>query len=182
MNVMNYMSKTVIFSILTTFVLLLTLLFTTILNPVLIKWIVLSFFLSIISSGLHILNTHSIIKSKIHTVFIPLFGFSLVIYLGFILFFINFANQFHGLIGLFIIFLMFIQLNILGWSTQKHTIWIKLLFLVSLVSNLLLSSIFFFKIDFYEIKPLLITSTLISFSLLIIGIIIHNKRVNHSLD
>ena len=177
MNFIYYIKKSVLFSILLTLILSLTLVFTELLNPTLIKWIAVVFFISLISSSLVILHNYSSSLSKMTKLFIPVFGLLLVIYLALILFSINFANQLPYLAGSFMIYVIFIQLNILGWSNKKHTIGIKLLFLLSLLSNLFLSSILFFKIDIYEIKPFLISAILISFFLLLIGIYIQNKKI-----
>jgi len=178
----NYIKNIAFTSIIITLTLVLWLVFTDVLNPVLIKWTAFSFYLSILSSGLIILNNYSLTLSKASRITITSFGIGLLIYFGLVLFSTSFSNQIYNLIGLSILFLMLIQLNILGWSKQNHSIGIKLLFLFSLLSNLFISSIFFFSIDLYEIKPFLISSILISFSLLIVGIIIHNKKVNHILD
>jgi len=182
MNLIAYIKKTALISIASTLILTLSLIFTEIMNPVLIKWILFLFFTSLISSGILILHSYSLILTKIHKLVIPLFGIILIIYFALILLSVHFSSQIYYLIGLFIIYIMTIQLNILGWSKQKHTIGIKLLFLFSLLSNLFLSSIFFFKIDPYEIKPFLILSIFISLSILIICVFIHNKRINSPID
>ena len=176
MKLIYYIKKTVLFSLILTAILTVWLIITDIMNPVLIKWIAFVFYISIISSGLIILENFSIKLSKFSKLTIPTFGFVLIVYFSLILFLASFSNQIMLLIGFSIIFLMSIQLNILGWSKSNHTFLIKLLFLVSLLTNLFLASIFFFKIDIYEIKPFLLLSTLISFSLLISGVLIHNKK------
>jgi len=182
MNLIDYIKKILLTSIGSTLLLLLLLIFTEIMNPILIKWILFSFFISLVSSGILILQSYSPTLTKIHKLIIPLFGILLTIYFFLILFSAQFSSQIYYLIGLFIIYIMTIQLNILGWSKQKHTIGIKLLFLFSLLSNLFLSSIFFFKIDLYEIKPFLISSIFISLFILMIGVYIHNKRINKPID
>jgi len=182
MNLFDYIRKILLTSIGATLLLLLLLIFTEIMNPTLIKWILFSFFISLISSGILILQSYSLILTRIHKIILPLFGITLIIYFALILSSVYFSSQIYYLIGLFIIFIMTIQLNILGWSKQKHTIGIKLLFLFSLLSNLFLSSIFFFKIDLYEIKPFLILSIFISLFILIIGVFIHNKRISTPVD
>jgi len=182
MNLIDYIKKAVLTSIVSTLILLLSLIFTGLMNPLLIKWTLFSFFISLVSSGIHILHSYSLILTRIHKIILPLFGITLIIYFALILSSVYFSSQIYYLIGLFIIYIMTIQLNILGWSKQKHTIGIKLLFLFSLLSNLFLSSIFFFKIDLYEIKPFLISSIFISLFILMIGVYIHNKRINKPID
>jgi hypothetical protein len=182
MELTYYIKKTVLVSLIITAILTVWLMLTDFMNPALIKWIAFTFYISIISSGLIILQNFSIKLSKFSKLTIPVFGFGLVVYFILILFLPDFSNQILNLIGFSIIFLMSIQLNILGWSKTNHTFLVKLIFLISLLTNLFLASVFFFKIDMYEIKPYLLVSILISFSLLIIGVLIHNKKEIPQID
>lgn len=182
MKFINYIKKTFLVSLVLTAILILWLVFTDLMNPTLIKWIGLTFYISIISSGLIVLQNFSMMLSKFSKLTLPAFGFALIIYFALTLFITSFSSQLMNLVGFSILFLMSIQLNILGWSKVNHTFFIKLLFLISLLTNLFLASIFFFKIDLYELKPFLLLSVLISFSLLITGVLIHNKREISQVD
>lgn len=178
----TYLKKINLFSIISTLILSIALFFTDILNPVLIKWIALLFYISVISSSLLLLFKYSKTLSKTTELIIKLFSLFLIILFTLTLFIRSLSPYWNTIIGLSIIFLMVVQLNILGWSKSRHHFSTKLLFLLSLISNLFLSSIFFFKIDFYEIKPFFILSILISASLLLLGVFIQTKKLSKSVD
>jgi hypothetical protein len=84
---------------------------------------------------------------------------------------IAFSNLWHILLGITIVFLLIIQLNILGWSQEKHSLILKLAFFIVLISNLFLATVFLFKIDFYTFKPILIGTTITSVLFLLVGVI-----------
>lgn len=75
---------------------------------------------------------------------------------------INFIAYWHILIGVTLFYLMIIQLNLIGWSHNKHTLFQKILFLLMLLSNLFLVSLFLFKINLYVFQPVLVTATIVA--------------------
>lgn len=70
-----------------------------------------------------------------------------------------------------IIYLLIIQLNILGWAKQNHSFLLKIAFTIILLSNLFLASVFMFKINLYVLRPYLIATVMISIVFLIIGVL-----------
>ncbi len=134
------------------------------------------FYSSIILSGNALLikyanTTHHKIKASI-----IILGFALIIFSIFVFFdFISFISKWNFLIGLSVIYLLIIQLNILGWAKENHSFLLKIAFAIILISNLFLASVFFFKLNTYTLRPYLIGTTIISILFLILGIIVTPK-------
>ncbi len=130
------------------------------------------FYASIIFSGNALLikyanTTHQKIKLSIIIIGFLLIGFSFLVFFDVI----SFISQWNLLIGLSIIYLLIIQLNILGWAKENHSFLLKIAFTIILISNLFLASVFLFKINIYALRPYLIATTIISIAFLIIGIL-----------
>ena len=84
---------------------------------------------------------------------------------------ISFLSKWNELIGITIIYLLIIQLNILGWSKKEHSFLLKIAFFVILICNLFLAFVYFFKIDVFNIRPFLIITVILSVLFLIIGVL-----------
>ena len=148
-------------------------------NTLLLKSTIITFYSSLIVSGLIILNTYTptlkrktIIGIQSYVVFLILFALTIFFSESF------FDKTWNILTTLTLVYILIIQLNILNWSGKSHTFLNKILFLLSLVSNIFLASIFLFKIDFYELKTSIISSFIISFSVFIIGLLTPNNKAN----
>jgi len=89
---------------------------------------------------------------------------------------INFIAYWHILIGVTLFYLMIIQLNLIGWSHNEHTLFQKILFLLMLISNLFLVSLFLFKINLYIFQPLFVAATITALVSLLLGYFIQNKN------
>ena len=158
------------FSIITTIILVLIMFFGSILNALLIKFTLISFYTSIITSGLVILKKYATSLKPIVFKLITIFGCLLIIFLVSILFSSDLLKLWELFFGLNLLFILIIQLNILGWSKPKHHILYKTLFFLAIVTNTFLASIFFFNISLSELKPIILIAIITSFVIFIIGV------------
>ena len=181
MNLYKYIQRINVSSILISIVLIIVLQIVNTLSPTLIKWIALLLTISIVSSGLIILIKFSKKLSKNTLYVITSLGIFIIIFSLLILFSKHMVELWNILLSVFIIFLLMIQLNTLGWSITNHHFLIKILFLISLISNLFLASVFLLKLGIYEIKPYFTAALLISFIIQMIGVFIQNKTSNTKL-
>ncbi len=134
------------------------------------------FYASIILSGNALLikyanTTHQKIKASIIILGFLLIGFSVFVFFDFI----SFISKWNFLIGLSVIYLLIIQLNILGWAKENHSFLLKIAFAIILITNLFLSTVFFLKLNIYALRPYLIGTTIISVAFLVLGIIVTPK-------
>lgn len=136
------------------------------------------FYISIIlSADLLLIRYANTTKNSLKTVIIYVSA-SLITFASLAIFdIITFSSLWHILLGLTIIFLLIIQLNILGWAQEKHSLILKLAFFVVLISNLFLATVFLFKIDFYTFRPIIIGTTITSIVFLLVGVINTPKEV-----
>jgi hypothetical protein len=105
----------------------------------------------------------------------------LIIFSGLILFdTILFSSAWQILLGVSILYILTIQLTILGWTNDNHSIFHKVLFLIILLTNLFLASVFLFTIDTFELQPLILTSVIISALFLFVSTYINSKKAKNS--
>jgi len=96
-------------------------------------------------------NTSTSIKLKTNLTYLN-FGLSLVA--GLVFFdLIPFEQFWTILVGIGILYLLSIQLQLLGWSGKKHNLIYKVIFLLVLISNLFLAALFLFQLDFHQLRP-----------------------------
>ena len=139
------------------------------------------FYASILLSGNYIVISFTN-KTSIRILrLITLFDLILIVFSGLILFdIISFSDSWHIILGISILYILIIQLTILGWSNDKHTILHKILFLIVLLTDLFLASIFLFKLDVFELQPLIMTSLIISGLFLFVSTFINSKKAKNS--
>ncbi len=102
----------------------------------------------------------------------------LIILFGFITFmgFFN-ANLIWNIsISLAIIYLLMIELQLIGWTDIKQSISVKITFLLALVSNAFLAYIFIFKIPRQELIILLYSASFVSILMLFYGIYFYQSK------
>ena len=178
MKLNKTISRTALLSIILTIVSVIVMAFQTNFHAHLLKLATFLFYSSILLSGNYILITFSKSTSKKVVQFITLFDFLLIIFSGLVLFdIISFSDTWHLIIGISMLYILSIQLNLLGWSKEKHSLIHKIMFLIVLVSDLFMASIFLFKIDDYGYRPLIITSLLLSALFLLLGIYFNTRKV-----
>jgi hypothetical protein len=163
-------------SILLTLICIATLVFLNDISSTLVLFTTFLLYSSIILSGNTLLikyanTTHQKIKTSIILLGFILIGFSFFVFFDII----SFISKWNLLIGLSVIYLLIIQLNILGWARENHSFLLKIAFTIILISNLFLASIFFFRLNIYSLRPFLIGTILISIVFLIIGVIVTPK-------
>jgi len=135
-----------------------------------------SFYASIILSGNALLIKYANTAHQSIKISIIIVGFILITFSAFVFFdIISFISKWHILIGLSVVYLLIIQLNILGWAKENHSFLLKVAFTIILISNLFLASIFFLKLNVYTLRPYLIGTTIVSILFLILGIIVTPK-------
>ena len=98
-------------------------------------------------------------------------GFS-VILVGFITFFgiFNTYAFWNITVSLAILYLLMIELQLIGWTDVKQSIKVKITFAMALVSNLFLAYIFMFKISNHSLLTFIYTAGLTSIAMLFYGI------------
>jgi len=136
------------------------------------------FYTSILLCGNFILNYYNTKISDRVIVLITFFNFGLIIFSGLILFdIIPFSKYWHIIIGISILYFLSIQLNLLGWSTNKHSLLNKIVFLIVLLCNIFLASVFLFKLENFEFKPFILIAIIISVIFLFIGVYNSSKKI-----
>lgn len=135
------------------------------------------FYTSILLSGNYVV-IHFTNKTSLRTLRIITFlNLILITFSGLILFdTIPFTSSWHIIIGITMLYILVLQLTILGWTNDNHTILHKVLFLIILLTNLFLASVFLFKIDVYQLQPLILVSVLVSAIFLIASTYINSKK------
>lgn len=105
-------------------------------------------------------------------------GFS-ILFLGFFVWYNIFTASifWHILIGTSVLFLLAVELQLLGWTKTKQPLLVKLIFLLSILSNLFLAFILFFKVALLSLYPIIIGACVISILVLFYGLYI--RKPNH---
>lgn len=158
-------------SVVLTIILALLVLFQISLDPILIKSLLFFGFSSTISLLMYLLMTQCHTCPPRLEKLLFYVGFSLIIS-AFIIFFGWFGASilWHTLIGAGVIYLLMVELQLLGWTNIKQSILIKITFGIALVSNIFLASIFLFKMPAISLKPLIFSATTLSILCLFYGI------------
>ena len=104
-------------------------------------------------------------------------NFSLVFFAGLISFnIIPFGSTWHILTGLGIIYLLTVQLQLLGWSYERQSLLNKIVLALVLLSNLFLAALFIFRLDYYQLRPLIILSVLIAILAIFYGLYFSSNK------
>jgi len=163
-------------SIILTIICATTLFFLTDFSSTLVLLTTFLFYSSIILSGNALLIKYSNTTHQKVKVSIIILGFILIAFSVFVFFdIISFISKWNLLIGLSILYLLIIQLNILGWAKENHSFLLKIAFAIILMSNLFLASVFFFKLNIFTLRPYILGTTLASILFLIIGVVVTPK-------
>ena len=144
----------------------------------LLKFTAFTFYASILLIGNTILFKYDSKITETVIKLITFFDFGLITFSGLILFdIIPFTESWHVIIGITIFYLLSIQLNLLGWSTNKHNILHKIVFLMVLLANLFIAAVFLFKINQFEYRPYILIAICISLFFFFVGVFNHRKKV-----
>ncbi|MFK8038004.1 MAG: hypothetical protein AB8B74_06930 [Crocinitomicaceae bacterium] len=147
-------------------------------NPVLIKSLFFFGFSSTVALLMGLLIT------ECHTC--PPFLEKLLFYIGlslilcaFVIFFGLFGTGmlWHVIISAGIIYLLMVELQLLGWTDIKQSILIKITFAIALLSNLFLAYIFLFKVSTLSLKPIIFSASALSIISLFYGLYIYQVKV-----
>ncbi len=84
--------------------------------------------------------------------------------------FIPFSSSWHILVGLGIVYLLTVQLQLLGWSGSRHSLLDKIIFTIVLVSNIFLAAIFIFRLDYFQLEALTYVAVAIAILSLLYGL------------
>lgn len=84
----------------------------------------------------------------------------------------------HIIIGGSIIYLLLIELQLLGWTNNKQSIFVKIIFAIAFISNLFLASLFLFKIPIAFLKPLIFSASIFSILALFYGLYYYQPNLN----
>jgi len=104
-------------------------------------------------------------------------GLGLIVFAALIIFNILAFNQFWNvLVGLSILFLLAIELQLLGWSMKKQPFTSILMLCLSLLSNLFIATLFFFKLSFYFLTPFIYISGVVSMLIFFYGLYFYQPK------
>jgi hypothetical protein len=147
------------------------------LEAVFFKLLFFSGYVSIIFSLMYVLiHFCSTCPIKLERILIFI-GF-LIAGLGFITFFGLFnANLIWNIsIAIGIVYLLMIELQLLGWTDLKQNIRVKITFAIALVSNFFLAYIFLFKVPTLTFKPFIYIAAILSVLALFYGVYIYQSK------
>ncbi len=148
------------------------------LHPVLIKSLLFFGFSSTIALLMYLLITQcrtcppKLEKLLIYTGIGLIMG-ALIVFFGWF----GTSRLWHVIIGIGVIYLLMVELQLLGWTHIKQNILIKLTFAIALVANLFLAYIFLFKIPIIALKPFIFGASILSILSLFYGIYYYQPKV-----
>lgn len=178
MKIAKIISKTTLLTIILTIISVIVMSFQDNFHAHLFKLATFFFYSSILLSGNYVLVTFAKSTSPKIIQLITISDFFLIVFSGLVLFdIIPFSTSWHLILGISILYILSIQLNLLGWSGNKHSIIHKMIFLIVLLSDLFLASIFIFKINNYGFRPLIITCVILSTLFLLVGIYFNSRKI-----
>ena len=114
----------------------------------------------------YVASASSKLKKSLTIINLCVIGFGILTFFNIL----PFKNLWHILVGAGILFLLAVQLQILGWSKPKHNILTKIIYALVLMSNLFLAALFIFKLDYYQLNILVYITTFIGIASIFYGI------------
>ncbi|PZE17933.1 hypothetical protein DNU06_04760 [Putridiphycobacter roseus] len=130
-----------------------------------------------------ILSLNYILAEHCHSIPVPIkkllvyTGFSLIGYALLVLFnVLSFEKAWFILIGLSILFLLAIELQLLGWTIKQQPFYMVILIALSLLSNLFIAFLFLFKLSFPVLIPFVYLSGTISMLIFFYGLYFYQPK------
>ncbi len=106
-----------------------------------------------------------------------LIGLGLILFAAVVLFnLLPFEHFWFIIIGLSILFILAIELQLLGWTIKQQPFYLVLLLALSLLSNLFIAILFFFALSFPFLNPFIYISGVVSLLIFFYGLYYYQPK------